>query len=358
VALLSLNGLSSYSNATQWDGSCPRGRGLSVLPETLTPVSADDRAMQLDRRAARLLERQHGVLSRRQALELGVTQGALRHRLRPGGPWQRLLPGTYLTASAEPAPEQREIAALLYAGPGSVVTGLAALRYQWIRVDKTPQVDVLVPAGCFRRSAGFAVLHRTRRMPETTLVARGVDITMAPRAVIDAVSWLTSLSAARALMAAAVQSRRCTIADLQAELRAGPRHDTALVRRVLAEVAAGVRSGPEGDLGDLIVRHGLPAPLFNPRLYLNGTFLACPDAWWQEAGVAVEVDSREWHFSTEESWQDTMRRHSRMTAAGILVIHVTPKQLHTEPGRVGRDIAAALDRGRCPAGIVARPAAA
>jgi hypothetical protein len=159
-------------------------------------------------------------------------------------------------------------------------------------------------------------------------------------------------------MATAVQSRRCTIADLQAELRAGPRRDTALVRRVLAEVAAGIRSGPEGDLSDLIIRHGLPAPLFNPRLYLNGVFLACPDAWWQEAGVAVEVDSKEWHFNTEESWQDTMRRHSRMTAAGILVLHVTPKQLRAEPECVARDIAAALVSGRCPAGVTARPAAA
>ncbi len=89
-------------------------------------------------------------------------------------------------------------------------------------------------------------------------------------------------------------------------------------------------------MSDLITRHRLPTPLFNPRLYLNGTFLACPDAWWQEAGVAVEVDSKEWHFSTEESWQDTMRRHSRMTAAGILVIHVTPKQVRVEPGRSNR----------------------
>ena len=78
-----------------------------------------------------------------------------------------------------PDPEQREIAALLYAGPGSVVTGLAALAHHWIRVDQTPQVDVLVPVRCFRRSDGFAALHRIRRMPEPTLIARGVDITMA-----------------------------------------------------------------------------------------------------------------------------------------------------------------------------------
>ena len=30
-------------------------------------------------------------------------------------------------------------------------------------------------------------------------------------------------------------------------------------------------------------------PLFNPSLYLGDTFLAKPDAWWPDAGVAAEV---------------------------------------------------------------------
>ena len=56
--------------------------------------------------------------------------------------------------------------------------------------------------------------------------------------------------------------------------------------------------------------------MFNPRLYLDGKFLASPDAWWPSAGVAVEVDSKEYHFFFD-GWQDTLRRHDRITAAGI-----------------------------------------
>jgi very-short-patch-repair endonuclease len=97
--------------------------------------------------------------------------------------------------------------------------------------------------------------------------------------------------------------------------------------------------------------------MFNPRLYLNGRFLASPDAWWPAAGVVVEVDSMEWHLSPED-WQDTMRRHDRMTAAGILVLHVTPRQLRAEEARIARDIAAALATGRPPAGVTAEAAAA
>ncbi len=101
----------------------------------------------------------------------------------------------------------------------------------------------------------------------------------------------------------------------------------------------------------------MPLPLFNPQLFLNGKFLATPDAWWPDAGVAAEVDSREWHLSPAD-WENTMRRHARLSAAGIIVLHISPRQLRTEPDRVVRDIAGALRAGRPVPGITIRPAAA
>ena len=44
-----------------------------------------------------------------------------------------------------------------------------------------------------------------------------------------------------------------------------------------------------------------------------------------------------------------MRRHAKLTAAGIFVIHVSPMQIRTEPGRIVRDIDAALQPGGRPA---------
>ena len=38
------------------------------------------------------------------------------------------------------------------------------------------------------------------------------------------------------------------------------------------------------------------------------------------AGVAAEVDSREWHLSPEH-WDRTRRRHTLMAAAGIHPLH-------------------------------------
>jgi hypothetical protein len=103
-----------------------------------------------------LLGRQHGVITRTQAATVGMTPGALRHRLRPGGPWQLFLPGVYLAQTGAPGSHQCEMAALLLAGPGSVLTGAAALSRHGLRPPRTATIDVLVQASRLRQSAGFA----------------------------------------------------------------------------------------------------------------------------------------------------------------------------------------------------------
>ena len=145
---------------------------------------------------------------------------------------------------------------------------------------------------------------------------------------------LTRIGDVRAVAAGAVQQGLCTVAELAAELSQARRREAGLLRAVLAEVADGIRSPAEADFRDLIRRAGLPAPLFNARLYLGRRLLAVPDAWWPQAGVAAEVDSREWHFAPE-GWEETMKRHRRMTAAGVLVLHVSPGQVR-DGARRGR----------------------
>ncbi|MGH3184069.1 MAG: hypothetical protein ACRDOE_19500, partial [Streptosporangiaceae bacterium] len=73
------------------------------------------------------------VVSRGQLLTLGMTDRAMQHRVRAGGPWQALLPGVYLGVSGAPSHPQKEMAALLFAGPGSLITGPVALMHYSIR---------------------------------------------------------------------------------------------------------------------------------------------------------------------------------------------------------------------------------
>lgn len=291
------------------------------------------------------LRRQEGVLSRAQALASGITLDALRHRTRAGGPWQRLLPGIYLTVTGTPTARQLEIAALVYAGEGSALTGLAALRHHRIRVPETAVVTVLIPAGHVRRSRAFVRVAPTMRMPVPVCIEGAVTFALPARAVADAARELDSFREVRALVADVVQQRRCRLEHLQAELAAGPVRGSAWLRRSLAEATGGIRSAAEGDFGDLLRRCGLPIPMFNAHLYAGKTFIAVADAWWAEAGVAAEVDSRAWHLLPDD-WEHTMQRHARMSAYGIIVLHFAPNQIRTEPARVIGDIKAALAAGR------------
>jgi hypothetical protein len=313
--------------------------------------------MSLDDKAAkRLLTDQRGLLSRAQALSLGVSRSALQYRTAPGGTWQRILPGVYLTIAGRPTREQLEMAALLYGGPVSAITGPAALRSYQLPAPHTSVIDVLVPQSRQRSDRSFVALHRTRRMPRAVLVSGAIIYVKPARAIADTARDLARLSDVRALVADAIQRHQCTIAELNAELAGGSVRDSARLRSVVAEVAAGIRSAPEGELRDLIVRSGLPMPMFNPSLFLGGKFLAKPDAWWPQSSVAAEVDSRQWHEPVDR-WEATMARDAVLGAAGIVALHFSPRQLRTEPQQVVQRIAGALRNGREIPGIVARAAA-
>ena len=173
-------------------------------------------------------------------------------------------------------------------------------------------------------------------------------LALAPRAVADTARQLATLKDVRAVIAEAVQLGRCTLSELADELGNGPIKGSAMFRSVLAEVADGIRSTAEGDLRDLIRAARLPMPLFNPSLHLGDTFLAKPDAWWPDAGVAAEVDSREWHLSPEH-WDRTRRRHTQMAAVGIHTLHFSPHDIRTDPATVIKRIKDALNSGlNCP----------
>jgi uncharacterized protein YbjT (DUF2867 family) len=75
-------------------------------------------------------------------------------------------PGVYLTVTGTPTQDQREMAALLYAGTGGTLTGPAALRRHGIRAVQAQLIDVLIPATRVRQSAGFVLIQQTSRLPE------------------------------------------------------------------------------------------------------------------------------------------------------------------------------------------------
>jgi hypothetical protein len=294
---------------------------------------------------ARILRRQYDVLSRSQALECGMTRGTIEYRLRPDGPWRQILPAVYLTVTGTATADQRDMAALLYAGPQSVITGAVAVRRHNVRCAGLNVLDVLVPAGSRRKSTGYVQIQRTTRMPADLYTTGPIRFTSLARAVADAARGMTRFSDAQALVCEAVQRGRCTLQELVGELNEGPTPGRRWYRMALAEIGEGIRSAAEAQLKALIDRSDLERPLYNADLYtLDGTFLGRPDAWFQRAGVAGEVDSRQYHLAAKD-YENTTERHNRMEGAGIHVLHWLPSTIKTKPRRVIADLRDAIAAG-------------
>lgn len=260
------------------------------------------------------------------------------------GEWQRPLPGVYFTFSGTPTVHQRIAAAVRYAGPDAVLTGASALRRHGVRALPEPdRVDLLVPHGHVRRSAGYARVHQTTLLPERVL-ADGFLVAPVARAVADACRDLRELRAVRAVVAEVVQRGLCGVEEIAEELERGPRRGSALLRQVLGEVRFGSQSVPEIDLAVLFRRAKLPPFEANVDVYADdGTWLGCCDAVWYELRAVIEVDSREWHLRPED-WERTMARHRRLAEAGYSVLPFPPSMIRRQPDEVVRQTRAWLAR--------------
>jgi hypothetical protein len=154
------------------------------------------------------------------------------------------------------------------------------------------------------------------------------------RAAADAARWVADVREARAVIAGAVQNGAAAMREIEEEFREGPIRDAALLRVVLSEIRDGARSAPEAELRVLIKKARLPTPLFNPDLFLaGGEFIARPDAWWPDAGVAIEIDSGRWHLNPD-AWERTMDRPTRLGEHAIVTLHFTPHKLRSDPAFV------------------------
>ncbi|MBB4904935.1 hypothetical protein [Actinophytocola algeriensis] len=282
-----------------------------------------------------------GVITMATLERLGVSPQTAYRRCKPGELWQRPLPGVFILGNAPPSPRQLIEAALLFAGPEALLTGVAACRCHGLRSasDETT-VHVLIPHDRNVKSCDYVIVERTTRFPERVL-RDGVPLAPLPRAVLDACRRFRAFDPCRALLAEAVQRGRVTAGALEHELAHGSQRGTAVPRSVLRDVLRGARSVAEID-GMRVWKHtGLPHLSWNVDLFdEGGRLIARPDGWCDEVGLAWEIDSYEYHFG-REGYARTLERNARYAAAGILVVQTLPNRLRTEPDVVAAELRAA-----------------
>lgn len=297
-----------------------------------------------------LIERQHGVLTAAQAKAGGLPHETLRRRVQRGL-WQRLVPGVYALQGGPPSRGQWLVAAQLYAGDESVLTGEAALAVHGIRLPRDRigegagfgladgaglcaaryRLDALVPHGKRRQSVAQLRIIRTTRIPEAMQV--GV-LRVAPpaRSVVD--TCLAAVADRRhesidGVVTAALQDGRVQLAELDQELGKASRRHSAEIRAELVKSRAHARaSAAEAFLAELDTSGPFGA-LRDVAIYLGQRRVARALAVWPSRAVALMVDAPPLESST-------------LTSLGFAVARVTSEQLSRDAESVLRHLREAL----------------
>lgn len=268
-----------------------------------------------------------------------VREGLLtRHQLRSSA-WQRLFPDVYACAGLTVTHELRTAAVTRYLLPGAIATARsAAVLWDVGLLDATDEVEVTLPAGS--RAGAVPGVRVTRRAlsGEETTTRRGVAVTTPLRTALD-LGRISPVDDAVIALDRFLGTGLVFLGEVrEAALLAGGRD----CRRIRAAVllADGLAESPqETRLRLLVHRSGLPRPIAQYRIRVDGRFVARPDFAWPEHRLALEYDGA-WHGEPSQFRRDRQRLN-RLTTAGWRVLFVTATDLR-DPTRLVARIAQAL----------------
>lgn len=290
----------------------------------------------MDGAIARLAAAQHGVVARRQLLEMGVARGDIDHRLS----LHRL--HRVHRAVYSPGPpsalrvEGRWMAAVLACGPGAVLSHAAAGAHWNLRSSSAGVVDVTVPSHAGRRPQSGIRLHRSTTLtPGQCAVHEGIPVTTVARTLVDLADSRDRRTAERATDQAEVLGLFDLTATEQAIAANTGRRGAAAMRRLLEEYRAGAgltESELEDEFLRLCDRFGIRRPDVQPQIGPDR-----PDFLWRDQSLVVETDSWRWHGGRDR-WEADQRKAIRLQMQGLTVVRVSYRRVFREPTQVAADL--------------------
>jgi very-short-patch-repair endonuclease len=291
----------------------------------------------IDGAIVELAVRQHGLVTRRQLLEIGLHSRAIEHRMERG----RLHPlyrGIYVVGHPNPSREGRWLGAVLSGGPGAVLSHQSAAALWGIRPTSRSRIDVTIPAG--RSSTAKIQFHRSSLPPDERAVKDGIPVTTVSRTILDLAAELPERAIERAINEAEVLHLWDEVALDHLLTRYPRRPGARSVKTALAGRRAGTtrtRTELEERFLSLLAQETLPRPEVNA--FLDGYEI---DFLWRDRGLAAELDGRDVH-STLAAFERDRERDRILQAVGWRVIRITWRQLERTPEAVAADLRRLLD---------------
>jgi len=291
---------------------------------------------------AALTDRQCGVVTTRQAVEAGLTVDQITAKLRFGR-WQRMYRGVYATFSGEPTRLARLWAAVLYAGPGAMLSYHTAAEVARLADRPSELVHVTVPsARRVAKTPGIVIhysararlaMHPARLPPQTRIEETVLDLANAARTLDDACGWVIR----------SLQRGLTTQAGLAhyLELRPKMRWRSELAELLTLD-AAGLHSVLELRYHRNVERpHGLPTGERQAR-FRRGGHNEYRDVLYEAYLTAVELDGELAHIG-EARWRDS-RRDNAAAADGIFTLRYSWLDITKSPCQVAAEVVRVLGR--------------
>jgi hypothetical protein len=252
----------------------------------------------LDATVAEFAATRHGVVTRGELLELGMTPRQITRRVAAGR-LHRLHREVYAVGHGGVGLHGRWLAAVLACGKGALLSQRSAAALWGMRTTSAPLIDVTVPPGNGHRSKDHIRVHREAKDGTIHL---GIPVT----------------------------SPRCTLDDLAAAKI--PRWQLRKAEEVAQRLGEPVTpQGPRSPLEEAFLALCPAEPV------VNGTIEGLEvDFHWPDARLVVETDGHE-HHGTRAAFERDRARDQALIAAGWTVLRFTYRQVLEEPARV-RDL--------------------
>ena len=280
---------------------------------------------------AALVRRQHGTFTWHQALSLGISATTISRKVASGH-WRRLFPCVYAVALVRDNNLQRLAASLLWAGPAAVLSHRSAASLLGVESISHHLPELTVAKG--RLNPGALILHVKTLSPADIRMKHGLRLTTPQRTLLDLSSVMPPESLEKVLDEMFV-SGMISLERLRGYVNnpanKGKRGIPLLKKLVDERLPSGaLESLLEARLLSLIRRSGLPIPISQFPINLNGKSAARIDFAYPNHMLAIECDGYRYHAG-RDAWRHDLERRNKLVLKGWRVIQVTWDDLTLRP---------------------------
>lgn len=280
-----------------------------------------------DSQIAKVAAGQFNRISRRQLIDLGLTDKAITHRVVSG----RLVAveeGVFAIAPVLDDDWGRWMAATLTA-PRSVLSHLSAAAAWGILSLARPLESVTRPGSGGPRRHGGVLAYRSTTLDGDVVTVSGVPVTSVPRTLLDLARTVGDRALARAVREAVRLGLTTvpTLVDRMADYRGrrGSRRLTDTITRYAGLPLERARSGAEIRALEILRDANRPLPRLNARVAGEEADLS-----WLNQKLIIEIDGGPFHLDVGED----ERKQRAWERAGWKVLRIPSDEVYERPERL------------------------